>query len=122
MILLGLLVVAVVLGLVAWMRERSLRAPKTKFDLSLPPYVPLSEFKAENADESTLEKAAAKYGDVFAVRVPLWTSFVFFVGPNASKLYHMIKEDDASLAHGYEVSGTKIRSVNFKKSSICTAK
>jgi hypothetical protein len=104
MILLWVFLVAVVLGVVGWIRERSLRAPKTKFDLSLPPYVPLSEFKAENPEESTLEKAAAKYGDVFAVRIPLWTSFVFFVGPNASKIYHMIKEDDASLAHGYEVN------------------
>ncbi len=103
MILLWLLPIAVALGALAWMRERSQRTPKTKFDLPLPPYVPLSEFKAENPNESTLEKAAAKYGDVFAVRVPLWNTFVFFVGPNASKIYHMIKEDDASLAHGYEV-------------------
>jgi len=80
MILLWCLLVAVLLGVFVWIRERSLQAPKTKFDLSLPPYVPLSEFKADNPHESKLEKAAAKYGDVFGVRVPLWTTFVFFVG------------------------------------------
>lgn len=115
MILLWLLPIAALLGAFAWIRERSLRAPKTKYDLPLPPYVPLGEFKAENPNESTLEKAAAKHGDVFAVRVPLWNSFVFFVGPNASKIYHMIKEDDASLAHGYEVKHKNSdRNLKFK--------
>eukprot|EP00029_Vermamoeba_vermiformis_P009118 TRINITY_DN4443_c0_g1_i1.p1 TRINITY_DN4443_c0_g1~~TRINITY_DN4443_c0_g1_i1.p1 ORF type:complete len:244 (+),score=41.83 TRINITY_DN4443_c0_g1_i1:290-1021(+) len=44
-----------------------------------------------------------KYGPIFRLRVPFYTDAVFFVGGDLSKLYHMIKEDEAGFTYGYQL-------------------
>jgi hypothetical protein len=48
-----------------------------------------------------------KYGPIFRLRVPFYTDAVFLVGGDMSKLYHVLKDDEANLNYGYQVRRAK---------------
>jgi hypothetical protein len=96
-----MLISVLILGLIVW--EFRQRNPKT--DPPLPPLMGSLELlmkKNENV-AALFGRLRKKYGPIFRLRVPLYTDAVFLVGGDMSKLYHMLKDDEANLNYGYQV-------------------
>jgi len=99
-----LVVLSSVLFLCLFVYEFSQRKPRT--NPPLPPLIGATEILMKKSDTvaSLFNRLKSKYGPVFRLRVPFYADAVFMVGGDMSKIYHMLKEEEASFKYGYQVS------------------
>lgn len=71
----------------------------------MPPAISFSELSPKNGEsiDVVFNRLKAKYGAVFRVRIPFFAHFVITVGAGASKMYHMMKDEEASFNYGYRL-------------------